>query len=222
MKRLVLPLFLLTVATVGAPSAASAQQTTTKTTSSTSSTAVSVERDLRSFSDWVNDKVDKAQAGARRNWPKLMSDFDRQSQRLDRATDSLSAQGKREYSAQKSRYQEWAAEQQRLDSQARQPETAQDTQKRLLNEDVNIASARATELPDLYLRLLETTRDQRRQWSQADWSAASVVLERLNARYDKVRDQLTVEDRLRVRSLQAEFRTLEKARAAKDLINESK
>ncbi|UYZ65073.1 DUF6565 domain-containing protein [Hymenobacter weizhouensis] len=185
-----------------------------------SATASGVERDLRIFSDWVNDKLDRAEASARREMPKVTAEFDRQSRRLDRAVDSLTAESKREYSTQKARYQRWATRQDSLDQAARRPETAQQAQRRLLNEDVNISRARPTELPDLYLRLLETMRADRKNWTQADWSAASAVLSRLNARYEQVREQLPLEERLRIRSLQGEFRTLEKARDVKDVMRE--
>lgn len=198
------------------PLAASAQQSTTNPTPAASA----VERDLRTFADWVSQKMDKAEAGARREWPRMMADFDRQTQRLDRATDSLSTQSKREYAAEKARYRAWAEEQRRLEAQARQPETAQQVQDRLLNEKVVVSRARATELPDLYERLLATTRDQRRQWTQRDWAAASEVLSRLNGRYEQVRQQLGIEERLRIRTLQGEFRTLEGARATKEYLSE--
>ncbi|SHJ04882.1 hypothetical protein SAMN02745146_2114 [Hymenobacter daecheongensis DSM 21074] len=183
-------------------------------------TPKSLERDLDVFSSWVNERISQAESTVRRELPRIKEDFDRQSKRIDAAVDSLSGQSKREYTTQKVRYEKWASKQDSLDAVARRPETAAETQRRLLNETVVISTARATELPDLYGRLLEHTRDNRRQWSQADWSAASAVLERLNARYEVVREQLSLDDRIRVRSLQTEFRTLEKARDVKDLVND--
>ncbi|GAA3945850.1 DUF6565 domain-containing protein [Hymenobacter algoricola] len=191
-----------------------------KTTEPLLTTPRSIERDLDVFSSWVNDKLGQAETTVRRELPRIKDDFDRQSKRLDAAVDSLSTNSKKEYTTQKVRYAEWASKQDSLDALARRPATAADTQRRLLNENVVIGSARATELPDLYGRLLEHTRDNRRQWSQADWSAASAVLEKLNVRYEQVREQLSVDDRLRVRSLQAEFRTLEKARDVKDIVTD--
>ncbi|MCR5886933.1 hypothetical protein LRS06_03905 [Hymenobacter sp. J193] len=221
MKRCLLSFSVFAAALAGAPLSASAQQTTDASTTTTPTPASSaVERDLRTFTDWVSQTMTKAEAGARREWPRLMSDFDRQSQRLDRAADSLSVQSRREYAAEKARYKEWAAEQRRLEAQARQPETTQQTQDRLLNEKVQVSRARATELPDLYERLLITTREQKRQWTQRDWAAASEVLSRLNARYELVRQQLSLEERLRIRTLQGEFRTLEGARATKEYLSE--
>jgi|GEM_PF-1087256 len=225
MKHMLLPLSLAALGLLTNPLQAAAQttpkaKTTTKTAEPILTTPKSLERDLDVFSSWVNEKVDQASTTVRRELPRIKDDFDRQSKRLDAAVDSLSTTSKREYTTQKVRYEKWASKQDSLDAAARRPTTAADAQRRLLNETVTISTARATELPDLYGRLLEHTRDNRKQWSQADWSAASAVLERLNVRYEQVREQLTFDDRLRVRSLQGEFRTLEKARDVKDLVTD--
>lgn len=228
MKRIAFAMPLLLAALSVAPTVARAQQTPPRTTQPSTrpaqetttrpsaQTPSAVERDLRIFSEWVNDKVDRADAAARRELPRLMEDFDRQSARIERGVDSLSAQGKREYADKKARYKDWASEQERLDAQARKPETAQQTQDRLLGEQVVLAKARAVELPELYGRFIESVRDQRRTWAASDWAAASAVLTRMNARYEQVREQIPLEERIRIRSWQGEFRTLEKARDAKD------
>jgi hypothetical protein len=225
------PLSLLLAAVLLSASAALAQQTpaskapATKAPASTtrptaSSTASAVERDLRIFSDWVSDKVGRVADDVARETPRITEEFDRQSKRIDKAVDSLTVEGKREYSIQKKRYGSWQARQDSLDRAARTPETAQQSQDKLLGENVTISRARATELPDLYGRFIEATRAQRRQWTAADWSNASAVLGRLNARYEQVREQLPLEERVRIRSWQGEFRTLEKARDVKGVMAE--
>jgi hypothetical protein len=225
MKPVLLPLSLVAFSWLASPQTAAAQtttkpKTTTKASEPILTTPKSLERDLDVFSTWVNERIGQAESTVRRELPRIKDDFERQSRRLDSAVDSLSSTSKREYTTQKVRYQKWASKQDSIDAVTRRPATAADAQRRLLNENVVISSARATELPDLYGRLLEHTRDNRRQWSQADWSSASAVLEKLNVRYEQVREQLSLDDRLRVRSLQAEFRTLEKARDVKDMVNE--
>lgn len=226
MKPSLLSLTLLAAVSLLTAPAVLAQQTpktTPKTTTKSpagSSTAAGVERDLRVFSDWVNSKVDQAATTARRELPRLTEEFDRQSRRIDRGVDSLTVEGKREYDTQKVRYRKWATRQDSLDAAARRPATADQAQRRFLGEDVNISQARPTELPDLYFRLVETMRSDKKNWTQADWSAAGAVLSRLNARYEQIREQLPLEERLRIRSLQGEFRTLEKARNVKDVIRE--
>ncbi len=93
-------------------------------------------------------------------------------------------------------------------------------QQRLLNSDVNLARVSASQLPDLYERFIATTRDERRQWNFQDWDNAGVVLARLNQRYDQVRTDLPLEERLRIRTFQGEFHTLRGARQVKKAIDE--
>jgi hypothetical protein len=83
---------------------------------------------------------------------------------------------------------------------------------KMINESVDLSRASATDMPNLYSRFIEATRDQRRKWNDNDWAEASATLSRLNARYEAVRLDLPIEDRLRVRTLQGEFRTYENAR----------
>jgi hypothetical protein len=92
-------------------------------------------------------------------------------------------------------------------------------QRRLLNTSAPINRAMASALPDLYSRLVESTRLEHKRWTKANWEDANLVLSRLNDRYSQVGDQLQLEDRVRVRSLQAEFRTLEKARDLKGILD---
>jgi hypothetical protein len=222
MKRLALTVSVLLTALALVPTAHAQQTSTSKSTSPTTQSAQTpsaIERDLRVFSSWVSDKIDRAEAGVRREMPKVSAEFDRQSRRIDQGVDSLSAQGKREYADQKQRYKDWAARQDSLDARARRPETAQQIQDRLLGEKVVMSRVRASEMPDLYARFIEATRSQRRQWSATDWSNASAVLANLNGRYEQVREQIPLEERIRIRSWQGEFRTLEAARDAKEVIS---
>lgn len=88
-----------------------------------------------------------------------------------------------------------------------------------LHENVEINKVPASQLEDLYGRFLEYTRDQRRNWSAQDWDEASDALSRINARYEVVRKELSLEERLNIRTLQGEFRTLQGARRVKDRVN---
>lgn len=85
-----------------------------------------------------------------------------------------------------------------------------------LNETVDLAHVRAEELPDLYEHFIVKCRAERRQWKYADWDRAADVLARLNQRYEQVRTELPIEERLRIRSFQGEFHTLRGARKVSD------
>lgn len=90
---------------------------------------------------------------------------------------------------------------------------------RLLHESVDIGRVPASQLPDLYRRFLEATRSERRQWSARDWDEASATLARMNARYETVRQDLPLDERINVRSYQGEFRSLQGARRVKEKLD---
>ena len=97
--------------------------------------------------------------------------------------------------------------------------TSDPVQQHLLQTEVNLAQARAEELPNLYERFIATTREERRSWSYPQWDAAGEVLARLNQRYEQVRTALPLEERLRIRSFQGEFHTLRGARQVKEKLD---
>jgi hypothetical protein len=90
----------------------------------------------------------------------------------------------------------------------------------LIKESVDLNRATADEMPDLYGRFIDAVREQRRQWTERDWTNASDALSRLNARYEVVRTGIAVEDRIRIRSWQGEFRTLQGARRVNQKLDE--
>lgn len=81
------------------------------------------------------------------------------------------------------------------------------------------ARASAADLPGLYEHFIETCQEQRRTWSDNDWDAAANALARLNQRYDQVRTALSLQERLNIRSAQAEFHTLQGARKVKNRLD---
>lgn len=91
---------------------------------------------------------------------------------------------------------------------------------KLIHESVDLRRATADEMPDLFGRFIDAVREQRRQWSEADWTEASATLGRLNARYRDVHQGISLEDRLRIRSWQGEFRTLQGARRINQKLDE--
>ncbi|WP_201987652.1 hypothetical protein [Hymenobacter rubidus] len=102
----------------------------------------------------------------------------------------------------------------------RQAPASDPVQQHLLQTDVNLAQTSADQLPNFYERFIGTTRDERRQWSYPQWDAAGQVLARLNQRYEQVRTELPLEERVRIRSFQGEFHTLRGARSVKDKLDE--
>jgi hypothetical protein len=104
-------------------------------------------------------------------------------------------------------------------AQATSPATSDSWQQHLLGTKVDLSQALASQLPDLYEFFITTTREERRQWKYADWDAAGQVLARLNQRYREVHAELPLEERVRIRSFQGEFRALRGARQVKEKID---
>lgn len=91
---------------------------------------------------------------------------------------------------------------------------------KLTHESVDLSRATADEMPDIYGHFIDAVREQRRQWTEQDWTDASATLSRLNARYEAVRTGIDMEDRIRIRSWQGEFRTLQGARRVNQKLDE--
>ncbi len=89
----------------------------------------------------------------------------------------------------------------------------------LLGTEVDVAQATAGQLPDLYEQFITVTREERRKWSYQNWAGAGEVLARLNQRYEQVRTELPLEERLRIRTYQGEFHTLRGARDVKQKLD---
>ena len=83
---------------------------------------------------------------------------------------------------------------------------------RMVQQDVDLSKVKAEQLSNLYERFMETTRAERRQWTTAQWESASAVLTRLNQRYEQVRADLSLEEKLNIRTLQGEFHGLKAAK----------
>ena len=101
----------------------------------------------------------------------------------------------------------------------RRTASADAVQQHLFNADVNLAQTSADQLPDFYDHFISTTRDERRRWRSQDWDAAGRVLARLNQRYEAVRTDLPLEERVRIRSFQGEFHALRGARRVTDSLD---
>lgn len=93
-----------------------------------------------------------------------------------------------------------------------QPTAGEDLQKHFLNETIDLTQARAEELPDLFDHFISVVREERRGWNYRQWTEAEQVLSRLVARYQVVHSDLPLEERVRIRAAQTEFKTLKSTR----------
>ncbi len=80
-----------------------------------------------------------------------------------------------------------------------------------LNQKTVVSALTPTMLLTAYGRALDRVRNDRQTWKPADWEAASAVLSSLNGRYEQLRDGFSLDDKLSVRTQQAEFQALRTA-----------
>ena len=87
-------------------------------------------------------------------------------------------------------------------------------------EKMTVSTLTAPELVDVYSRFMDKVRDDRRRWQPANWAAAAAVLSSLNHRYDQLRADISFEDKLTIRSQQAEFQGLRTAKQLTESISD--
>ena len=89
-----------------------------------------------------------------------------------------------------------------------------------LRKKTAVATLTAPALLDAYQRFIERVRTDRHTWKASNWTAAAAILERLNGRYDQLRTNLSLDDKVTIRSQQAEFQTLRTARQLSDQVSD--
>ena len=89
-----------------------------------------------------------------------------------------------------------------------------------LRKKTAVATLTTPALLDAYQRFIERVRTDRHTWKASDWTAAAAVLSSLNGRYDQLRTNLSLDDKLTIRSQQAEFQTLRTARQLSDQVSD--
>ena len=87
-------------------------------------------------------------------------------------------------------------------------------------EKTTVSRLTAPQLLNAYNRFIEKVHEDRQTWKSADWSVAAAVLNSLNARYEQLRSSFSFDDKLTIRSQQAEFQALRTARQLSDQISD--
>ena len=85
---------------------------------------------------------------------------------------------------------------------------------------ITIATLTTSGLLEAYSRFLEKVHTDRHSWKATDWATASAVLSSLNARYEQLRPSLKLDDKLTIRSQQAEYQALRTARQLSDQVSD--
>jgi hypothetical protein len=183
---------------------------------SRTTTKTKADDDVRDFKNWVNDKTNRADSNAKEKWPEIKEDFKTRSAQLDAKMDSFSADTRREYETAKARYQAW---ENRRDTRTSRPlDNAKLTTWRstLLGSFSDLKSVSATNVKEVYLTFMGAVRAKKGNWTQEDWDYVDHVYGELNQRKREIDNSISTADALKIKTLQAEYLTLEAAADAKD------
>lgn len=173
-----------------------------------------LERDLADLRAWMQRRSSQADSVIRQEWPSVKQEFKELTYSLDRNTKKMPAKSQEEYQGIKQQYQEWEDRNERTSVSLDGDKLAQ--WERKMTGTTQISRVKPVHLRDAYTRLLEYTREQRRDWSLRDWEYAEFVFGELNTRKAEVLDLLSGGDKIKIAALQVEFATLKKGREAKD------
>ena len=81
-----------------------------------------------------------------------------------------------------------------------------------LRRKTTVATLSPSALLSTYQSFIERVRNDRQNWKPADWARAAAVMSSLNDRYEQLRSGFSLDDKLTLRSQQAEFQALRTAR----------
>lgn len=198
------------------------QTQTTTTTDGNDTTKVTrrttkASDELEEFRGWVKTKANRTDSAARENWPEVKEDFKRRTARLDSKVDSLSADARAEYTRLKAEYQTWEEKNAKRGSQPLEPNKLRQWEQELLGPTKELTTLTAADMRETYLLFMGIVRAKKNKWTQDDWDYVDNVYSRLNDRKEELEGGISAADRLKIKSLQAEYLALEASQDAKDL-----
>lgn len=181
-------------------------------------TGRTVDERLESLRGWMNEKAESADTAIRADWPEVKENFRKRTAEIDQNIDSLSAESKAEYARLKQRYERWESRQERRQNTPLDPHELAQWREQLLREYDSLETVTPQNVREAYLTFMGVVRAKRQNWTQDDWDYVDHVYSQLNQRRRQIEGQMSNSDKLKVRSLQAEYLTLEGAADARSLM----
>ena len=166
----------------------------------------------------MNEKADRTDTAIRKEWPKTREEIRRINQDIERNFDSLSAESKEEYRQLKGRYESWEERQERRLTQPLDAAQLKKWEDQLLREYKDISKIAPANIREAYLTFMSTVRIKRRNWTQNDWDYVDNVYRTLNTRREQIENQIPTADKLKIRTLQAEYLALEGAADTENMV----
>ncbi|MHA6250254.1 hypothetical protein ACXYMU_20130 [Pontibacter sp. CAU 1760] len=176
------------------------------------------EDELDEFRNWLNRQTERGDTAIRREWPAVREELRERNAKLEQKFDSLTEQSKAEYLDLQNRYRRWEERQERRQQQPLDPAAVGRWQNQLLRSYSNLDQIQPGNIREAYLTFMGEVRTNRRSWSQNDWDYVDYVYSQLNQRRRTMESQLRTGDKLKIRTLQAEYLALEGSADTQDML----
>lgn len=181
-------------------------------------TGKTAEEQLEEFRTWLNQQADKGDTAIRREWPRIKDELQRRNQQLERNFDSLSDKSQNEYRQLQDRYKRWENRQERRQQQPLDTKKLSQLEKQLLQEYSDINQIKAANYREAYLTFMGGVRAKRKSWTLDDWDYVDNIYGQLNQRYRQIESELPTTDKIKIRTLQAEYLALEGSADTQNMI----
>lgn len=183
--------------------------TTADDTAKVVETGQTAEEQLEDFRTWLNKQAEKGDTAIKREWPRIKDELRRRNQKLERNFDSLSDKSQEEYRQLQDRFERWENRQERRQQQPLDTNKLSDLAKQLLQEHRFISQIEPTNYREAYLTFMGGVRAKRKNWTLDDWDYVDNIYSQLNQRYRQLENELSTSDKIKIRTLQAEYLALE-------------
>ncbi|WP_240773203.1 hypothetical protein [Pontibacter sp. SGAir0037] len=175
---------------------------------------------LEELRAWMNEKTDRADTAIRADWPEVREKLRERNAQIEQGFDSLTTESKEEYKRLKDRYSQWEERQERRQQTPLDPQKVNQWEEQLLREYAAPGSITTQNVREAYLTFIGAVRTKRQNWSDSDWDYVDHVYSQLNQRRRQLEGNISSGDKLKIRSLQAEYLTLEGTADARSLMRD--
>ncbi len=192
--------------------------TETEDTATVVKTGRTAEDQLADFRDWVSSKTRPLDSVDTTRGTATREEFRKRTAQVESRLDSLSARSKTEYEQLKGRYQQWEERQERRQQTPLDAQKLSQWQEQLLREFQDLDKITDQNVREAYLTFMGEVRAKRQNWTQDDWDYVDHVYGLLNQRLRQIDNQVAAGDKVKIRTLQAEFLSLEAAADTRNML----
>ncbi|MFT2009460.1 hypothetical protein ACMA1I_12350 [Pontibacter sp. 13R65] len=173
---------------------------------------------LADFREWINSKTGDGDSSGTNRGGAAKEEFKKRTAQVETRLDSLSARSKAEYEQLKGKYQRWEERQERRQNTPLDAQKLSQWQDQLLREFKDLNGITNQNMREAYLTFMGEVRAKRQNWNQDDWDYVDHVYGLLNQRMGQIDNQIATADKVKIKTLQAEYLSLEAAADTRSML----